>query len=509
MKYTRRLLPGALAAGLAGCSSAFSPLPCTADADCGAGMACVPSGPSGAVLACTAAADAPLRIGMSAALSGPSQALGEGMKLGVTLAFDAQNAAGGVRGRPLLLDVRDDAYEPDLAESNTRALLDVQPGTGPVRCPTTDTSVVAGQAPVSTTSLVSGPDAALAILGNVGTPTMVLSAPVSLETGTLFFGAFTGATPILRDTSAGPCHADVFNVRTSYADEAMAALQYFFDLGVPDFTHLLSFDQDDSFGQSGYDGLVAAYQTLEGGFTPPPPDPTNPIPRFRYTRDDVTSVPAAVTAASQYLASILAADGNAHTVGVLMTDTYGPATTFITQLRQWQYASDAEQGMDHKGTRLTLSFVNVSFVGPNALAANLASAGTIAGPNGQVPYTDGVLVSQVVPNYATDQSDLVLAYDQAVAASGQTPGFTSLEGYAAARIFVAGLVAHTGPFTSDALIGTFEQLDGAGLGLGAESGFGPGDHDYSKSVWGTSIDATGAFQDRYFWSEGTTLSLFE
>jgi hypothetical protein len=294
----------------------------------------------------------------------------------------------------------------------------------------------------------------------------------------------------------------VFNVRTSYADEAMAALEYFFDLGVPDAAHLLSFDQDDSFGDAGYDGLAAAYASLRG-------DPPAPIPRFRYTRDDVTSVPAAVTAASQYLASLLAADGDDHTVGVLMTDTYGPATTFITQLRQWQYANDAEQAMDHKATRLTLGFVNLSFVGPNALAANLAAAGTIAGPSGPVPYTDGVLVSQVVPNYATDQSDLVLAYDQAIAASGQAPGFTSLEGYAAARIFVAGLLAHAGPFTSDALVGTFEQLDGAGLGLGPASGFGPGDHDYSKSVWGTAIDASGGFQDRYFWSEGTTLSLFE
>jgi ABC-type branched-subunit amino acid transport system substrate-binding protein len=439
---------------------------------------------------------------MSAALSGPSQALGEGMKLGVTLAFDAQNAAGGVRGRPLVLDVRDDAYQPDLAEANTRALLDVQPGTGPVRCPTTDSSVVSGQPPVSDGPLVSGPNAALAILGNVGTPTMILSAPVALETGTLFFGAFTGATPILRDASAGPCRGEVFNVRTSYADEAMAALQYFLDLGVPDATHLLSFDQNDAFGQSGYDGLVAAYASLRGSAAPP-------IPRFRYTRDDVTSVPAAVTAASQYLASILAADGDDHTVGVLMTDTYGPATTFITQLRQWQYRSDAEQATSHKATRLTLGFVNVSFVGPNALAANLAAAGTIAGPSGPVPYTDGVLVSEVVPNYATDQSDLVVAYNQAIAGSGQTPGFTSLEGYAAARIFVAGLLAHSGPFTSDALVGTFEQLDGAGLGLGAASGFAPGNHDYSKSVWGTSIDATGGFHDRYFWSEGTKLSLFE
>jgi ABC-type branched-subunit amino acid transport system substrate-binding protein len=511
MKYPRLPLLAGVSLALAafatlGCSTTFTPRPCAVDADCGDGFACVPQG---AALACAAAADAPLRIGMSAALSGPSQALGAGMQLGVTLAFDAQNAAGGVRGRPLELDVLDDAYEPALAEQNTLALLDAQQGSGEVRCPTTNDSVVAGQAPVSATPLVRGPGAVLAMLGNVGTPTMVLSAPIALETQTLFFGAFTGATPILRDTSAGPCHAYVFNVRASYAEEALAALEYFFDLDVPDAAHLMSFDQDDSFGQSGYSGLVAAYTSLRGSFSPPPADPETPIPRFRYTRDDVSSVPAAVTSAAQYLGSLLDADDLDHTVGVLMTDTYGPATTFITQLRQWQYASDTEQMANHKATRLTLSFVNVSFVGPNALAENLSAAGTLAGPSGQVPYTDGVVVSQVVPNYGSDQSALVQAYNQAIAGSGQAAGFTSLEGYAAARIFVTGLVAHQGSFTPEALVGTFEQLQGAGLELGPESGYGAGDHDYSKSVWGTSLDASAGFQNRYFWTEGTSLSLFE
>jgi hypothetical protein len=192
-----------------------------------------------------------------------------------------------------------------------------------------------------------------------------------------------------------------------------------------------------------------------------------------------------------------------------MTDTYGPATSFITLLRQWQYRSDAEQGAIHKATRLHLSFVNVSFVGPNSLASRLAAAGTVNGPSGPAPYTDGVIVSQVVPNYQTDQSDLVRAYDQAVADAGETPGFTSLEGYVAASIFVSGLLAHEGPLTSAALISTFERLPAMPLGLGASSGYKPGDHDYSKSVWGTALGPSGGFDDRYFWSEGTPLQLFE
>jgi hypothetical protein len=278
---------------------------------------------------------------------------------------------------------------------------------------------------------------------------------------------------------------------------------------VPDASHLVSFDQDDSFGQSGYDGLVAAYQAIKGGFNPPPTDPTTPIERIRYTRDDPTSVPGAVSAASAYLGKLLAADDANHTVGILMTDTYGPAADFITQLRQWQYANDAEQSATHKATRLKLWLVNVSFVGPNTLAERLASAGMVQTPMGPLPYTDGVVLSQVVPNYQSDDSDVVHAYLDAIAASGDKPGFTSLEGYLSTRVFLAGLEAHQGPLTPEALISTFESLPVLDLGLGATAGFGPDDHDYSKSVWGTTLDASGAFQDRYFWTEGTSLQLSE
>jgi branched-chain amino acid transport system substrate-binding protein len=490
---------------LGGCSSSFSPLPCSADADCGQGLVCAEKDGRAA---CLSAADAPIRIGMSAPVSGPSQALGADMKLGVLLAFDAQNQLGGVRGRKLVLDFRDEAYQPDLAEQNARALVEARAASGDVRCPTTSNPVVMGQAPVSKTPLDRGPGAVLAFLGNVGTPTMVRAAPVALETSTLFFGAFTGASKILRDGLAGPCHRYVFNVRASYAEEARAALEFFFAEKVPDAAHLLSFDQNDSFGQAGYDGLVAAYQAERGSFSPAPADPAAPIARFRYTRDDESSVPAQIAAASAYIAKLLA-DGKEHTVGVFMTDTYGPATTFIRGLRDWQYADDAQQTTLQKATKLTILFDNVSFVGPNALASRLKDAGTAAGPKGPVPYTDGVFVSQVVPNYESDMSDVVRDYRKLVQAAGAAASFTSLEGYIAARVFIAGLLAHQGDLTPDALVPTFEGLPDLSLGLGASAGFSASDHDYSRSVWGTGLDASGAFQNRYFWSEGTPLQLFE
>ena len=490
----------ALLASVASCSSSFHSKTCKSDDECGTDFVCGAARSGQA--ACVTGAEDPLRIGMSAPLTGPSQELGTEMKKGITLAFDGQNAAGGIRGRKIELEFRDDQYQPQSAESAARDLLDVgAPSTSPARCPTTTASVVAGDAPVSTTGLVRGPNAVLALVGSVGTPTMVRSAPIAVETGSLFFGAFTGAAKVLRDDLSGSCHKYIFNVRASYAQEARATVEYFKKLRVPDARHFVSFDQNDSFGQAGYDGLVAALTAIDGPLAAP-------VPRFRYTRDDQSSVPAQVQATSAYLAKLLGEGGN-HVVGILMTDTYGPATSFIRGIRDWQYADDAEQGSTSKAKRLTLLFSNVSFVGPNSLAARLKDAGTVRTPDGAKPYTQGVFVSQVVPNYESDDSDGVRDYLRALKAAGLSPSFTSLEGYLAGRVFVAGLAAHQGAYTPDALVATFEKLPHLNLGLGATSGFTAARHDYSKSVFGTSIDDSGGFANSYFWSEGSAIQLFE
>ena len=484
---------------LVSCSSSFHAKACKSDDECGAGYVC---GQRSSQAACVASADEPLRIGMSAPLTGPSQELGTEMKKGIMLAFDAQNAAGGIRGRKVELEFRDDQYQPQSAESATRDLLDVVASTGaPARCPSTTTSVVSGDQPVSAGALTRGPNAVLALLGSVGTPTMVRTAPIAVETGSLFFGAFTGAAKVLRDDMSGPCRKYIFNVRASYYQEARATVEYFAKLRVPDYRHIISFDQNDSFGQAGWDGLVGAVTATFGA-------PPATIPRFRYTRDDQASVPAQVQATTAYLGKLLAEPGN-HVVGVLMTDTYGPATQYIKGIRDWQYAEDAEQTTTSKARRLTLYFSNVSFVGPNSLASRLKDAGAAPASDGPKPYTTGVFVSQVVPNYESDKSDGVRDYLRALAAIDQKPSFTSLEGYLAGRVFVAGLAAHEGAFTPDGLVTTFEKLPHLNLGLGATSGFTASRHDYSKSVFGTAIDADGGFSNSYFWSEGSAIQLFE
>ncbi|MCE9574657.1 MAG: ABC transporter substrate-binding protein [Deltaproteobacteria bacterium] len=493
------------------CSTEFTSLPCAVDSDCDHGAVCELRA---AQPVCVQAADAPIIIGQSSPFTGSNQALGVGMKLGIQLAFDEQNAAGGIRGRQLKLVIRDDGYDPLQAEANARVLVNAQPSNAPPRCPNTATPVSNGalppvMVPVSTTALERGPDAVLAMLGNVGTPTAVRAAPVAIEAGTLFFGAFTGATTLLRDTSAGPCAQYIFNVRASYGQEARATMEYFLNRGVTDYRALISFDQNDTFGNAGYSGLVAAYVAERGEF-PSQADPTTPIARFRYTRNDVNSVPVAAVATEAYLASLLQTFPNGTVgVGIMMTDTYGASSTYIQHLRTWQYANDTQQTDLKKATRLVLHFSNVSFVGPNALAEELVSAGTVATPNGPMALTNDVAVSQVVPNYQTDLSDVVQRYNALVAADGAAPGFTSLEGYISARVFIGGLLNHQGPFTPEGLIKAFETLPDLELGIGANAGFSATNHQYSQSVWGTVIQPDGGFKDLYFWTVGSPIQFFQ
>lgn len=490
------------------CSTEFAPQPCSVDGDCGDGLVCElrDSQPT-----CVRTEDAPLVIGQSAPASGTNQALGTSMKLGIELAFKERNDAGGIRGRQLQLVFRDDAYQPELAEAAVRSLIDVQVAAAEApRCPSTSSPVAEG-APVSATALSRGPNAVLAILGSVGTPTMVRAAPVAIETGTVFFGAFTGASTLLRDSVAGPaCGRYIFNVRASYAQEAQATIEYFRNKGVTRHRNLVSFDQADSFGQNGYDGLVAAYRNTYGAF-PAGTDPVTPIFRVRYVRNDEASVPAQAVRTQGYLAQLLGEQASGQVaVGIFMTDTYGAAAEFIKAMRIWQYASDQQVPSPSLAarSRLKLLFSNVSFVGANSLAERLQREGKVP-LAGEVFFTDDVVISQVVPNYQDDSSEVVSAYNDLIEQADEKPSFTSLEGYISARVFIAGLERHQGPFTAGSIVASLERLPDLGLGIGVTSGFSDKNHQYTNSVWGTVLTPQGGFRNLYFWSAESGVEFFE
>lgn len=157
--------------------------------------------------------------------------------------------------------------------------------------------------------------------------------------------------------------------------------------------------------------------------------------------------------------------------------------------------------------RITSS--NVSFVGPNSLATRLKDFGSVTSPTGPKSYAENVFVSQVVPNYQKDNSDAVLTFRKLIQTTGAPPTYTSFEGYVAGRIFIEGLKKNPGPFTSDNLVTAFESLATLDIGLGGFIGFSSANHQASKSVWGTAINADGTFTDKFFWSDGSKIQLAE
>jgi ABC-type branched-subunit amino acid transport system substrate-binding protein len=245
------------------------------------------------------------------------------------------------------------------------------------------------QSVVQTTKLIEE-DKVFALIGAVGTPTTTATVPIAKARNVPFIGPFSGAA-FLR----APDLHNVINIRASYAAEAEAWIKHLTeDLHI---RNIAIFYQDDSFGRDGLAGVKLALEkrgmelTAEGTFE-------------RNTKT---------------VRSALRTLKRAEPEAVVMVGTYGPCAEFIK--------------LAHKaGFRPT--FVNISFVGANALAKEL-------GPEGE-----GVIVSQVVP-FPWDRSvKLVAEYQAAEMALDpqMKPEFVSLEGYLSGRLVAAALEI-TGP----------------------------------------------------------------
>ena len=111
----------------------------------------VPFAPLGSREAKAAEADSPAEIvlGMSTVLTGNAGNLGKDMQRGILAGLERANRNGGVNGRKLRLISLDDGYEPTRTGPNMRQLIEK--------------------------------DNVLAIIGNVGTPTAIVSVPLVNE----------------------------------------------------------------------------------------------------------------------------------------------------------------------------------------------------------------------------------------------------------------------------------------------------------------------------------------
>lgn len=288
-----------------------------------------------------------------------------------------------------------------------------------------------------------------AVIGNVGTPTASVAVPIANELQVPLFGAFTGAG-LLRNT---PPDRWIVNYRASYAQETAAMVRGLVDdLGIaPD--QIAFFTQNDAYGMAGYTGGMRALEAIgfEGG---------DELPHGRYPRN-TTHVEAG-------LAEIM--DPRHDVRAVIMVGAYRPCGRFIELARQ--------HGLD-------AIFLNVSFVGSAALAAQLGEAG------------DGVVVTQVVPHYAEELPG-VAHYRQLF--SEDEWSFVSLEGYLIARAFVDGLRHVEGELTRDAFIDTLDSGVALDLGLAAPLSLSEDDHQLSDTVWPTVIRA-GSYDSLASWAD--------
>lgn len=279
-----------------------------------------------------------------------------------------------------------------------------------------------------------------ALVGPVGTPTSAATQPIALQQGVPFIGPFTGAE-FLR--AAEPFQPNVVNVRASYFQETEAMVERLVkDRGVSRIGILY---QDDAFGRAGLAGVQRALAkrsmtlTAEGTFE----------------RNTVAVKGALLTLQKS------------KPEAVIMVGPYKPCAEFIKLARAIKF--DAV-------------FVNISFVGSNALAAELGKAG------------NGVVITQVVPFPGDNTLPLVKAYQAALKASDEAakPGFVSLEGYMVGRLVIAALEKLDGEPTRKALL---EKIFSSTFDLGGvKLGYGDKDNQGMDEVFLTVIQEDGSFK---------------
>jgi branched-chain amino acid transport system substrate-binding protein len=282
-------------------------------------------------------------------------------------------------------------------------------------------------------------DKVFAIAGAVGTPTAAATLPIATAAGAPFIGAFTGAE-VLRE----PYKPLVMNIRASYFQETEAMVEHLTkDLGASKIAIMY---QDDAFGQAGLAGVKKALEKrqmqLAGEGT--------------FERNTV-AVKAALLAIKKV-----------EPQAVIMISPYKPAAEFIKLAKQ---------------IKLDATFVNISFVGSDALAKELGPAGT------------GVVITQVVPFPKEAAIPVVGRYQASLKASAPDaqPGFVSLEGYLVGRAIIAALEKVNGEPTRKALIEAVQKAGTIDLG-GFKLVYSDSSNRGSDHVFLTVIQPDGSFK---------------
>ena len=299
-----------------------------------------------------------IKLGMSAPFSGPTKALGINLRLGAEQFFKQYNQTPAGKKNPIKLISYDDGYEPSRTIANTRRLIKE--------------------------------DNVFALFGYVGTPTTQAILPMIEKYKMLFFAPYTGA-----EFLHNPINPHVFNIRTSYFNEAELQLEYFskhYDL-----KNIALFIQADAFGIAASEGYVKALTKRS----------LSNITQVRYKRNsqDIAQAVKKIAAIKPDI--------------VLCVGTYQPISKLINTLRS---------------NSLTMPITMVSFAGAEALHESLTDF-------------EEVYISTVVNDPFTSSLPIVKEYRHAM--EGLPLSHESLEGYINAKVFTQILNKSSIPVTPE------------------------------------------------------------
>lgn len=282
-------------------------------------------------------------------------------------------------------------------------------------------------------------DKVFALIGGVGTPTANAIEPIISTAKVPFIGPFTGAE-FLRN----PFKRYVVNLRASYWQETEEWIERLTtDLGIK---RIAIFYQDDSYGQAGLSGVQRAMKKRG----------LELVAEGTYKRNTTAVNKAAIAIAK------------AKPEAVLMVGAYNPCAEFIKIAKRLGLASH---------------FINISFVGSEALARSLGKDGS------------DTIISQVVPFPFDTSQPLISNYQNALRNYDPRAniGFVSLEGYMVGRFTIEILKNIQGPITREAFIDTIYRIKTFNID-GVTITYGEDDNQGMDKVFLTKIDEDGKFR---------------
>ena len=359
------------------------------------------------VLAATLAgtASAQIVVGQTASFSGPVAAGVKEAAEGAKLYIDTVNANGGVNGQTIELLSMDDKFDPKLTVENAKILI-------------VEKKVVA-------LFLVRGTPQTLALLPLLAEYRVPLVAPS------------TGAMALHQ-----PVNPNVFNVRSSYQDEAERVVKHLSLVGVDRIAVLQA---DDSFGADAVIGALAGFKAVGK-------EPVL-LEKFNRVKPDYDALAAKAMKASAQAVLFI-----------------GSGTMVVDGTKAIRAAGSAAQ-------IVTLS--------NNAASGFITDMGR---------YARGTIVSQVFPYERSVGSPIVkeaLELAKAKNIDGISPAM--LEGYAAAKVLVEGLRRAGAKPTREKLIAALNGLNKFDIG-GLQVSYSPTDHTGLSFVELSIIGPDGKFR---------------